>query len=159
MEKLPPLMQATIKGWKPDSPVDSLVFSPELKLLGRQPANDLIFSGLRLDVAYDQFLKNSLAGEEPGLGSQNETPDRIMIELVGRGKFKIDGKGPLTAKEARAEAVRLLAHGKKPILVLLKASPKAISDDEYNAFKESLHGDGGMLEGLDIKGLGEFRHP
>ena len=80
-----------------------------------------------------------------------------MIELVGPGRFKIDGKRPRTAKEARAEAVRF-ARGKKPILVLLKASPEAISDDEYNAFKASLHGDGGMLEGFDIIGIGESRH-
>ena len=57
-----------------------------------------------------------------------------MIELVGPGRFKIDGKRPRTAKEARAEAVRF-ARGKKPILVLLKASPEAISDDDTTLSK------------------------
>ncbi len=149
-------MQATIKGWKPHSPVDSLVFSPDLKLLGRQPTNDLVFAGPDMVALYDKFLKDSLTGAEPGLGQNDKAPHHLMIQIVEPGKFKIDGKGPLTAKEARAEAVRL-AHGKKSILVFLIASQEAISDDEFQAFKESLHGDGGMLEGLDIKGMGETR--
>ena len=159
-------MQAIIKDWKPRSSVDCLVLSPELKLLGRQPVNELPRRRQEVVVAYDQFLKSSLAGEEPGLGGQNEPRHRsnvslqglprMTIEMVKPGQFKIDGKGPLTAKEARVEAVRV-ARGKKSILVVLKASPEAISDDEYSAFRESFHDDGGMLEGLDIKGVGEMR--
>ncbi len=159
-------MQAIIKGWIPRSPVDCLVLSPELKLLGRLAVNELPPRRQEAVVAYDQFLKSSLAGEEPGLERQNEPQrrsnislqglPRLTIEMVGPGQFKIDGKGPLTAKEARAEAVRV-ARGKKSILVVLKASPEAISDDEYSAFRESFHDDGGMLEGLDIKGVGEMR--
>ena len=169
VENLPPLMQAIIKGWIPRSPVDCLVLSPELKLLGRLAVNELPHRRHRRQeavVAYDQFLKSSLAGEEPGLERQNDPQrrsnislqglPRLTIEMVGPGQFKIDGKGPLTAKEARAEAVRV-AGGKKSILVVLKATREAISDDDYSAFRESFHDDGGMLEGFDIKGVGEYR--
>ena len=163
MSELPPLMQAIIKGWKAKSPVDSLVISPQLKLLGRQPANDLIMgqAGPTPDgkydmaAAYERFLENSLAGEEPGVAHNAAQQNRLTIEMVGPAEFKINGKGPLTAKGARKEVVRV-AHGKKSILVWLPPKPATVSEDDYNGFKESLHNDGGMLEGLDIKGTVEF---
>ena len=34
-----------MKGWKRGSPVDILVISPELELMGRQPVNELFSSG------------------------------------------------------------------------------------------------------------------
>ncbi len=86
------------------------------------------------------------------------TAPTLTIEIVEPGKFKIDGKGPFTADEARAEAVRV-ATGKQQILVHLTSSREAIADDEYKAFKKSLHNDGGMLVGLEISGLGEKRRP
>ena len=84
------------------------------------------------------------------------TSPKMSIEIVEPGKFKIDGNGPFTGEEARAEAVRVTT-GKKLILVHLISSREAVADDEYKAFKESLHRDGGMLVGLDIAGLGEER--
>ena len=172
MENLPPLMKAIISGWKPDSPVDSLVLSHELELMGRQPVNELISGRLnkrrRSDwvAGYDRFLRSSLAGEKPGLGEDEEQPratrrsledfNRLTVEVVEPAKYKIDGKGPFTAKEARAEVVRV-AGKKKSVLLMLKVSSDAMTDEEYTAFKESLQADGGMLDGLDIQGIGEFR--
>ena len=148
------------------------MLSPELKLLGRQPVNELISGRANKRrraewvAGYHRFLRSSLKGEKPGLGDDKEQPrpikrsfeefNRLTVEVVERGKYKIDGKGPFTAQKARAEAVRA-AGEKKSILLMLKVNPGAMSDEEYTAFKESLHADGGMFDGLDIQGVGEFR--
>ena len=73
-----PLAQAIIKGWKTGSkkgsPVDCFVISPEFELMGRQLVNDLDEdrerSGWRYDYEYYlAFLKEALAGKQPGLGN------------------------------------------------------------------------------------------
>ena len=67
-----PLAQAIISGWHLHSPVDCLVISPELELMGRQDANrlygDNIDRGLSQTEGYRLFLTEALEGKSPGLG-------------------------------------------------------------------------------------------
>ena len=66
-DKRHPFAQAIMKGWKKRSPVDALVISPELELMGRQPVNELFSSG-DIFQNYLAFLQDSLAGKRPGFG-------------------------------------------------------------------------------------------
>ncbi|MCY3549498.1 MAG: hypothetical protein OXH39_03480 [Candidatus Poribacteria bacterium] len=70
-DKTHPLAQAIMKGWKKHSPSDSLILSPDLELMGRQPVNEL--SG---DWAggYLTFLKESLAGKLAGFAEETPEP-------------------------------------------------------------------------------------
>ena len=67
-----PLAQTIISGWHLHSPVDCLVISPELELMGRQDANrlygDNIDRGLSQTEGYRLFLTAALEGKSPGLG-------------------------------------------------------------------------------------------
>lgn len=72
-DKTHPLAQAIMKGWKKRSPVDILVISPELELMGKQPLNELFSSG---DIVqnYLAFLQDSLAGKLPGFSEGTSQP-------------------------------------------------------------------------------------
>jgi hypothetical protein len=73
MDSISPLARAIIQGRKQYSPVDCLVISPELELLGRQPVNELA-SGRRRETkikSYHAFLVEALAGKHPGLLEDN----------------------------------------------------------------------------------------
>ena len=74
-----PLAQAIISGWQIHSPIDCLVISPELELMGRQDANrldeDSRDRGLSETEGYRLFLSEALAGKHPGL-------DRIVLTPV-----------------------------------------------------------------------------
>ena len=67
-----PLVQAIINGWEIHSPIDCLVISPELELMGRQDANrlrgDSRERGLSETEGYHLFLSEALEGKRPGLG-------------------------------------------------------------------------------------------
>ena len=67
-----PLAQAIINGWQLHSPVDCLVISPELELMGRQLVNELhqdsTDRGLSETEWYRLFLSEALEGKSPGLG-------------------------------------------------------------------------------------------
>ena len=71
-----PLAQAIISGWELHSPVDSLVISSELEVMGRQDANrlheDSRDRGLSEAEGYRLFLSEALEGKRPGL-------DRIVL--------------------------------------------------------------------------------
>ena len=71
-----PLAQAIISGWQLHSPVDSLIISPELELMGRQDVNrlhgDSTDRGLTATEGYHLFLTEALSGKRPGL-------DRIVL--------------------------------------------------------------------------------
>ncbi len=139
-----PLPRTIIKGWQQKSPVDCLVISPDLELLGRQPANDL--PGLtRRDkvLAYRDFLTASQNGDHPGLNSEVPAGDdvsELLVELLPDERFRINGKGPLRSEEARALAleskqrVRLLA-------VQLKADPETVTQERFDAMAKTLHDD------------------
>ena len=75
-DKMHPLAQAVMKGWKRGSPVDILVISPELELMGRQPLNELFSSG---DIVqnYLAFLQDSLSGKLPGFGEDTSKPPPV----------------------------------------------------------------------------------
>ncbi len=82
-----PLAQAIIKGWKTGSkkgsPVDSFVISPEFELMGKQQIHKLE-RGINQEKAYYKFLKNALAGKEPGLGNivlSREKPSHIVLDV------------------------------------------------------------------------------
>ena len=85
------LAQAIIKGWKTGakkgSPVDCFVISSDFELMGRQLVNDLQEDsenrGLQRDAYYLTFLKESLAGKQPGLGKiilTSEHPSREVLD-------------------------------------------------------------------------------
>ena len=87
-----PLAQAIIRGWKTGSkkasPVDCLVISPELELMGRQPINELYNEsrkrGLRYAEGYLMLLVESLEGKQPGLGNvilNNEQPLQEVLDI------------------------------------------------------------------------------
>ena len=72
IDAMPPLLQTIVQGWKKHSPVDCLVISPDLELMGRQPVNELF----QADIAkqYQLFLVESLEGKRPGLGEKDPAP-------------------------------------------------------------------------------------
>ena len=63
MDAIPPLARTIIQGRKQYSPVDCLIISPELELLGRQPVNELGGKAR----SYHTFLVEALEGKRPGL--------------------------------------------------------------------------------------------
>ncbi len=72
-----PLAQAIMKGWNGHSPVDCLVISSELELMGSMPVNDFFnteLKGLGDEEAYLFFLKAALAGKKPGLDDNTLEP-------------------------------------------------------------------------------------
>lgn len=81
-DKMHPLAQAIMKGWKERSPSDSLILSPDLELMGRQSVNDLI--GTNMGQRYLTFLKESLDGKLPGFGEDTSEPlnsDTVLNSL------------------------------------------------------------------------------
>ena len=85
-----PLAQAVMKGWKTgskkSSPADCFVISSGLELMGRQPVNDLGDDsrrrGLRAYAYYLTFLKESLAGKQPGLGNLILSREQPSLEIL-----------------------------------------------------------------------------
>ena len=81
-----PLAQAIISGWHLHSPVDCLVISSELKLMGREDANRLLGNsrdrGLSEAAEYRLFLSEALEGKAPGLGRIVLTPVCPSVEIM-----------------------------------------------------------------------------
>ena len=75
IDAISPLARAIIQGRKKYSPVDCLIISPELELLGRQPVNELSPGGRRETEIkdYHAFLVEALEGKRPGLWEGNPT--------------------------------------------------------------------------------------
>ena len=63
IDAISPLARTIIQGRKQYSPVDCLIISPELELLGRQPVNELRGKA----SVYRTFLVEALEGKRPGL--------------------------------------------------------------------------------------------
>ena len=84
-----PLAQAIIKGWKAGSkkgsPVDCFVISSEFELMGRQLVHDLREDSERSESEYYlAFLKEALAGKQPGLGNivlSHEQPAQQVLDI------------------------------------------------------------------------------
>ncbi len=72
IDDLPPLTQIIVQGWKRHSPVDCLIISPALELMGRQPVNELPLRNKA--KRYRLFLSESLAGKHPGVGESTPMP-------------------------------------------------------------------------------------
>ena len=79
-DRMRPLAQGIMKGWKKRSPSDSLILSTDLEVMGRQPVNDLI--GSNMGQRYLTFLKESLDGKLPGLGENTSEPEPLNSETV-----------------------------------------------------------------------------
>ena len=88
-----PLAQAIIKGWKTGSkkgsPVDCLVISPAFELMGRLLVNEFFNDNWnrfkrRDEESYLVFLKEALAGKQPGLGNitlTSEAPSQDVLDF------------------------------------------------------------------------------
>ncbi len=82
--KTHPLAEAVMKGWKAHSPVDCLIISPDLELMGSQLVNELLGAGRSLYSDYLTFLKDSLEGKQPGLGNltlTRESPSQAVLDV------------------------------------------------------------------------------
>ena len=81
-----PLAKAIMKGWKEHSPVDCLIISPDFELMGRQLVNQLYEDSnrrrLRPYEYYRTFLKEALAGKQPGLGNLILTRESPLQEVL-----------------------------------------------------------------------------
>ncbi len=74
IDAMPPLTQTIVRAWKRLSPVDCLIISPALELMGRQPINELSRRNRHKRAEhYRLFLIESLAGKRPGLGEKDPT--------------------------------------------------------------------------------------
>ena len=67
-----PLTRVILQSWKRHSPVDCLIVSPELELIGRQPVNEL--PSRNKAARYHLFLVESLEGKRPGVGEKAQMP-------------------------------------------------------------------------------------
>ena len=72
LDEIPLLIQTVIRNWKKHSPVDCLIISPELQLMGRQPVNEL--PSRNKAAQYRLFLSESLEGKRPGVGKETPMP-------------------------------------------------------------------------------------
>ena len=79
-DKMHPLAQAIMKGWKEHSPSDSLILSPDLELMGRESVNDLIGANMRQH--YLTFLKEALDGKLPGFGEDTSEPEPLNSDTA-----------------------------------------------------------------------------
>ncbi len=79
------LAQAIMKGWKKGSPVDCLVISPEFEVMGGIDYNffpECLGEFESRGEAYLFFLKASMEGKRPGLGTLVLTPEHPSQEVV-----------------------------------------------------------------------------
>ena len=98
--QMSPLIQTIGQGWKRHSPVDCLIISPELELMGRQPVNELSWQNRA--AKYRLFLVESLEGKRPGAGQNAPMPlsssrrvvlDRIQPSIEILDTFRAPGVG------------------------------------------------------------------
>ena len=112
-----PLAQAIMKGWKQNSPSDSLVISPEFELMGRQPVNEL--PGANKAQYYLTFLKEALAGNLPGFGReipelQYQKPEPQKVSSAPQGQSAEDAMNAYVKafKNLDAEGIRSMLTGR-----------------------------------------------
>jgi len=80
LDRMHPLAQGIMKGWKKNSPSDSLILSPDLELMGRMPVNELLGSFMIRN--YLTFLKEALDGKLPGFGNTIITPKQPSQQIL-----------------------------------------------------------------------------
>ena len=115
-DKTRPLAQAIMKGWKKNSPSDSLVISPELELMGRLPVNERA-SPYNGEKGYLLFLQESLDGKLPGLREASSEPrpkdwDSTLETAVESGVIKDSSLSVVLTRE----------HSEKEILSVFRTS-------------------------------------
>ena len=89
IDEMSPLTQTIVRAWKKLSPVDCLVISPELELMGRQPVNELSrYKRHKWAEHYRLFLVESLAGKRPGLGEKD------LVRLSSNRNISLDPTQP-----------------------------------------------------------------
>ena len=79
------LARTIMKGWVKGSPVDCFVISHDFELMGSVDFNEFLDNQQRPEdepVAYIQFLKDSLTGKRPGLGTLVLTPEQPSLDVV-----------------------------------------------------------------------------
>ncbi len=133
-DKMHPLAQAIIKGWKKNSPIDSLVLSSELELLGRLPINELPYR----DAAqhYLMFLKESLARKLPGLSEDaSESQSTDWGDLLESGAVAVDGVNVVLTDEKPEQE----------ILSIFRTPESGYQDYTVIEIDTTAFKDGGML--------------
>ena len=138
-DKTRPLAQAIMKGWKLNSPADSLVLSTELELMGRLPVNERSspYNGAK---GYLVFLQESLDRKLPGLVEKSSEPqpkdwDAHLETAVESGVIVDTGLSVVLTRE----------HSEKEILSVFRTSETesqgyTLIEIDATAFKE-----GGVL--------------
>ncbi len=110
-DKMHPLAQAVMKGWKRGSPVDILVIAPELELMGRQPVNELLsISSGGIVQNYLAFLQESLDGKLPGFGEDtSKTSPEPDSESLSELDVAVPGnlKVILTSERPKREVLNI----------------------------------------------------
>ena len=134
-DKTSPLAQAIVKGWKKNSPADSLILSSDLALMGRLPVNERTppYNGAK---GYLLFLQDALDGKLPGFREDTSTHWNTLLETaVESGAIKDDGLSVVLTRE----------HAKKEVLSVFR-SPETdtqgytVVEIDATAFRE-----GGVL--------------
>ncbi len=138
-DKTSPLAQAIMKGWKKNSPSDSLVISPKLELMGRLPVNERS-SPYNGEKGYLLFLQESLDGKLPGLREVSSEPqpkdwDSVLETAVESGVIKDNSLSVVLTRE----------HSEKEVLSVFRTSKVesqsyTLIEIDATAFK-----DGGVL--------------
>ena len=83
IDEMLPLTQTIVRAWKKLSPVDCLIISPELELMGRQPVNELSRHETHERAEhYQLFLVESLEGKRPGLGEKDPVALSSSLNVV-----------------------------------------------------------------------------
>ena len=83
IDEMLPLIQTIVRAWKRRSPVDCLIISPELELMGRQPVNELSrYESHTRAAHYQLFLVESLEGKRPGLGEKDPVALSSSLNVV-----------------------------------------------------------------------------
>ena len=179
-----PLAQAIINGWQLHSPVDCLVISSELELMGRQLVNQLHGDskdrGLSEIEWYRLFLSEALEGKRPGLGRivltgacpSSEIMDTFQTPMVPHQDYTVveidttafeDG-GTLTldigAGRGKAEGVFYLFDGDKnlPTEKVPEGVPASVWErQEGEAYVEAL--DALAIEAVYPEKTGKITYP
>ena len=134
-DKTRPLAQAIKKGWKEHSPADSLVFSPDLELMGRLPVNERHppYNGAK---GYLLFLQESLNGKLPGL--REDIPihwDTLLETAVESGAMVDDG----------LRVVLTDAHSEQEVLSVFRTSDTDAQNYTLVEIDATAFTDGGVL--------------
>ncbi len=128
-DKMHPLAQTIMKGWKKGSPADSIVISPKLELMGRLPVNETApYSGAK---GYLLFLKNALDGKMPGLNEDILQPTKTDWNMLLESGAIVDSGLKVVLTKGKPE---------QEVLSVFRTQDYTIVEIDVKGYK-----DGGML--------------